>query len=122
MHGDLSEYNILVAPSFQVENLIASTEDTDHDLQAVFIDFGQAVDVRHPEAESWLRRDLERVRSFFVKQGVQTLAMEDALEFVKEEDQQQQQPQPDADGEQEVDDFPSEASTAATTAVTTVMS
>ena len=85
VHGDLSEYNILVAPSFQVDNLIASTDDKDHDLQIVLIDFGQAVDIRHPESESLLFRDLDRVRSFFVKQGVTTLALDDALRFVKDE-------------------------------------
>lgn len=85
VHGDLSEYNILVAPSFQVEHFVASVEDNDSDLQAVLIDFGQAVEVRHPEAEDLLLRDLERVRSFFVKQGVTTLNLEDSFHFVKDE-------------------------------------
>ena len=84
MHGDLSEYNILVAPSFQVENFIASANDSENDLQAVLIDFGQAVDTCHPEATELLLRDLERVRSFFVQQGVTTLALEDSLQFVKD--------------------------------------
>jgi RIO kinase 1 len=87
VHGDLSEYNILVAPSFQVEHAVSSAEDSDNDLQAVLIDFGQAVEVRHPEAIDLLRRDLERVRSFFVKQGVTTLTLEDSLNFVTDETQ-----------------------------------
>lgn len=75
----------MVAPSFQVEHFVASVEDNDSDLQAVLIDFGQAVEVRHPEAEDLLLRDLERVRSFFVKQGVTTLNLEDSFHFVKDE-------------------------------------
>ena len=82
VHGDLSEYNILVAPVFQVDNPISSVEDVANDLQAVLIDFGQAVDRRHPEAMFFLRRDLDRVRSFFMKKGVKTLDLEEATEFV----------------------------------------
>lgn len=82
MHGDLSEYNILVAPAFQVDNPISSVEDAANDLQAVLIDFGQSVDLRHPEAMNLLRRDLDRVRAFFSNQGVKTLGLEDAIEFV----------------------------------------
>lgn len=85
VHGDLSEYNILVAPSFQVENLVSSVDDSDSDLQAVLIDFGQAVEVRHPDATDLLLRDLDRVRTFFVKQGVTTLAVEDSLLFVTDQ-------------------------------------
>jgi serine/threonine-protein kinase RIO1 len=85
IHADLSEYNILIAPVFQVENPISSVEDTVNELQAVFIDFGQSVDVRHPDATALLMRDLERVRSFFVKQGVQTLSVEEAHELVTED-------------------------------------
>eukprot|EP00934_Nitzschia_sp_Nitz4_P001732 Nitzschia sp. Nitz4//scaffold30_size153850//41876//44817//NITZ4_002768-RA/size153850-augustus-gene-0.51-mRNA-1//1//CDS//3329547232//1732//frame0 len=82
VHGDLSEYNILVAPTFQVDNKISSVEDTVNDLQAVLIDFGQAVDIQHPEAMHWLRRDLERVRAFFTRTGVKTLTQADSMEFV----------------------------------------
>lgn len=85
MHGDLSEYNILVAPTFQVDHPTSPADDLENDLQTVLIDFGQAVDVRHPEAMNFLRRDLDRVRSFFMKQGVETLSIEDALQFVQHE-------------------------------------
>jgi len=85
VHGDLSEYNILVAPSFQVENAISSVEDKEMDLQVVLIDFGQAVEIRHPEAQSFLERDLARVRTFFDKQGTKTLTMQESLEFVTSE-------------------------------------
>lgn len=56
VHGDLSEYNILV---------------TD-DPRLVWIDFSQGVHVSHPEAEELLRRDLENVAKFFRKQGADT--------------------------------------------------
>jgi serine/threonine-protein kinase RIO1 len=82
IHGDLSEYNILVVPACQVDNNISSIEDSSNELQAVLIDFGQAVDVRHPEANSLLHRDLSRVRTFFVNQDVQTLDVSEAMEFV----------------------------------------
>jgi RIO kinase 1 len=82
IHGDLSEYNILVAPAFQVDNPICSVEDASNELHAVLIDFGQAVDIRHPEASSLLFRDLTRIRTFFVKQGVKTLNIDEATQFV----------------------------------------
>lgn len=85
VHGDLSEYNILVAPTFQVDHLTSPEDDTENDLQTVLIDFGQAVDVRHPEAMNLLHRDLDRVRAFFMKQGVETLTVDDALQFVQHE-------------------------------------
>ena len=55
------------------------------DLQVVLIDFGQAVEIRHPEAQSFLERDLARVRTFFGKQGAKTLSMQESLEFVTSE-------------------------------------
>ena len=82
VHGDLSEYNILIAPNVQVDHKSKNIE-SDEDLQTVLIDFGQAVDVRHPKAEELLKRDLSRVSQFFSKQGVATaMSLEDALEFV----------------------------------------
>jgi RIO kinase 1 len=96
VHGDLSEYNILIAPVFQVDHPIGlSGEDDDvvvngrtshdHDLQTVLIDFGQAVDTRHPEAHELLKRDLTRVKDFFDKQGIETKSLEEALQFVIED-------------------------------------
>jgi RIO-like serine/threonine protein kinase len=61
-------------------------EDASNELQAVLIDFGQAVDIRHPEASSLLFRDLTRIRTFFVKQGVKTLNIDDATQFVVDKD------------------------------------
>ena len=53
VHGDLSEYNILL----------------DSEGELYFIDFSQGVHTSHPEAEELLRRDIENVAKFFIKQG-----------------------------------------------------
>eukprot|EP00536_Pseudo-nitzschia_multiseries_P012553 jgi/Psemu1/260703/estExt_Genewise1Plus.C_4850040 len=66
VHGDLSEYNILVAPN----------------SQTVLIDFGQAVEVRHPKAEELLKRDLSRVREFFEKKKGVTTTRNDEEAFL----------------------------------------
>lgn len=55
VHGDLSEYNILVE-----EN------------QLVWIDFSQGLHNTHPEAENLLERDLENIADFFERQGAET--------------------------------------------------
>ena len=49
VHGDLSEFNIMVTP----------------DADVVIIDVSQALDVDHPNALELLKRDVERVESFF---------------------------------------------------------
>jgi serine/threonine-protein kinase RIO1 len=85
VHADLSEYNILVAPSSLVENASSSSaENPDDVLQAVLIDFGQAVDTRHPDAIILLQHDLEQVKIFFSKQGVEVMDAVEALAFVVE--------------------------------------
>ncbi|QGA80848.1 serine protein kinase RIO [Candidatus Nanohalobium constans] len=53
VHGDLSEYNILL----------------DSEGELYFIDFAQGLHTSHPEAENFLRRDIENVANFFRKQG-----------------------------------------------------
>lgn len=78
----MTEQNILVAPAFQCDHVISSVEDESQDLQAVIIDFAQAVDTRHPDSRSLLHRDLSRMRNFFSNQGVKTLSVEESLEFV----------------------------------------
>ncbi|MFB6354406.1 MAG: serine/threonine-protein kinase Rio1 [Halobacteriales archaeon] len=66
VHGDLSEYNIVV-----------------YEGELCVIDVGQAVTVHHPNAEEFLRRDCRNVAAFFARQGLETDA--DALyDFVTE--------------------------------------
>ncbi|MFB6155818.1 MAG: serine/threonine-protein kinase Rio1 [Haloferacaceae archaeon] len=68
VHGDLSEYNLIV-----------------HEGELVVIDLGQAVTVHHPNADEFLRRDCRNVAAFFARQGVE--ATEDALyEYVTDAD------------------------------------
>jgi RIO kinase 1 len=55
VHGDLSEYNIIV-----------------HDSQLYVIDLGQAVTFHHPNSDDFLERDCRNVANFFHRQGVDT--------------------------------------------------
>ena len=55
VHGDLSEYNVVV-----------------HESQLYVIDLGQAVTVHHPNSDDFLDRDCENVANFFHRQGVET--------------------------------------------------
>jgi len=60
VHGDLSEYNVVVWQG-----------------ELVVIDVGQAVTVHHPNSEEFLRRDCRNVASFITRQGYEVDA--DAL-------------------------------------------
>lgn len=86
MHADLSEYNILLCPSWQLSKVPIRPEQErtgeDLSLVIVLIDFGQAVEREHPNAKELLMRDIRTVRDFFVKQGIQTLPVVDAEEFI----------------------------------------
>ncbi len=53
VHGDLSEYNILVK-----------------DNEPVYIDFSQGVVVQHPLSKSLLIRDIKNICNFFKRKGV----------------------------------------------------
>ena len=53
VHGDLSEYNILV-----------------HEGKAVIIDVSQSVEHDHPESMNFLRRDIANINSFFRARGL----------------------------------------------------
>lgn len=55
VHGDLSEYNILIDPD---------------DLTPVFIDMGQSVTLEHLNAKDFLTRDINNIARFFKKFGV----------------------------------------------------
>ena len=64
VHGDLSEYNILV-----------------HDGELVVIDMGQTVRVEHPRADDLLENDCGNVARFFSSLGVDT-SRDDVLKCV----------------------------------------
>ncbi|MBP1986425.1 serine/threonine-protein kinase Rio1 [Halolamina salifodinae] len=53
VHGDLSEYNMIV-----------------HEGELVIIDMGQAVTVHHPNSGEFLTRDCKNVAAFFSRQGI----------------------------------------------------
>jgi RIO kinase 1 len=53
VHGDYSEYNIF---------------KTDKGL--VLFDLGSAVDLRHPNAQEFLKRDINNITRFFSKRGI----------------------------------------------------
>jgi RIO kinase 1 len=54
VHGDLSEYNVVI-----------------QDSELVVIDVGQAVTIHHPNSDDFLDRDCENVAAFFARQGVE---------------------------------------------------
>jgi RIO kinase 1 len=64
VHGDLSEYNLIV-----------------HEGELYVIDLGQAVTVHHPNADEFLRRDCRNVAKFFSRKGLD-FAAEDLHDFV----------------------------------------
>ena len=66
VHGDLSEYNIVV-----------------EDGELVVIDLGQAVTVHHPNSDMFLERDCRNVAKFFSRQGL-SVTGEECYEFVLE--------------------------------------
>ena len=80
VHGDLSEYNIVV-----------------HDGELCLLDLGQAVTVHHPNAREFLERDCHNVAAFFRRQGLE-VTDDDLLEYVTEVE-----PKPSESGEESVD-------------------
>ena len=66
VHGDLSEYNVVVEAS-----------------QLYVIDLGQAVTVHHPNSADFLERDCRNVANFFHRQGVDT-SPDQLLAYVRE--------------------------------------
>lgn len=65
VHGDLSEYNILL-----------------HEGKAVIIDVSQSVEHDHPHALEFLRKDLENLKVFFRKRNVAVLSLKESFDFV----------------------------------------
>ena len=78
IHGDLSEYNLVV-----------------HGGELCLLDLGQAVTIHHPNSREFLERDCHNVAAFFGRQGF--VVDEDALlEWVTEPS-----PDPSGDGDPE---------------------
>jgi RIO kinase 1 len=69
VHGDLSEYNIMMV-----------------DSDPVFFDFAQAVPPEHPMARQFLERDLVRMNEYFTKIGVTVVPLERLVPWVTGED------------------------------------
>lgn len=69
VHGDLSEYNIMMT-----------------DLDPVIFDFAQAVPPEHPMARAFLERDLRRLNAYFSKIGVTVPTIERLTSWVVGED------------------------------------
>jgi RIO kinase 2 len=67
VHGDLSEYNVLMADSGQF----------------VFIDWSQSVAVSEPGANELLARDVSNLVKFFARRYSVFVPAQEALEFVK---------------------------------------
>jgi len=65
VHGDLSEYNIMLWNG-----------------RSVLFDMAQAVPTSHPMAEFFLRRDLANVSRFFNRLGVNVLSIDEAYKKV----------------------------------------
>ena len=102
VHGDLSEYNILLCPNEylleqqdedqkpqSISNVTTTTanddDDDDDELRIVLIDFGQAVDIHHPTSQDFLQRDCENIRSFFQNQkNILTLTLQEQLDYILE--------------------------------------
>jgi RIO kinase 1 len=68
VHGDLSEYNLII-----------------HEGELVVIDLGQAVTVHHPNAQEFLRRDCRNVANFFRRQALDVTA-DDLYDYVTDAD------------------------------------
>ncbi|MGP8322108.1 MAG: serine protein kinase RIO [Methanosarcinaceae archaeon] len=67
VHGDLSEYNIMVDPN---------------DMTPIIIDMGQAVTLEHPRADVFLRRDIKNILRFFNRFKI-TMSPEDMYAFIR---------------------------------------
>jgi RIO kinase 1 len=68
VHGDLSEYNMVI-----------------HEGELVVIDLGQAVTAHHPNADEFLERDCRNVANFFARAGLDVTG-DDCYAFVTAED------------------------------------
>ena len=65
VHGDLSEYNLLL-----------------HKGKAFVIDVSQSVEHDHPNALEFLRKDIHNLNEFFKRRGVNVLTVKEMFDFV----------------------------------------
>lgn len=63
VHGDLSEYNVVIKPN----------------LDIAIIDVSQAVDINHPNALDFLKRDVENIYRFFTKESMLEIDLPQAI-------------------------------------------
>ena len=68
VHGDFSEYNI-----FKTENGLC------------LFDLGSAVDLKHPNAIEFLKRDINNINRFFSKRGISTIETNEIMEELLDE-------------------------------------
>ncbi|MBI4258474.1 MAG: serine protein kinase RIO [Thaumarchaeota archaeon] len=65
VHADLSEFNVFK-----------------HQGKQIMFDFGTGVDVKHPMAEKFLKRDIYNIHRFFWKRGINLESFEEAFQRV----------------------------------------
>jgi RIO kinase 1 len=65
IHGDFSEYNL-----FKTKKGL------------IMFDLGSAVDIRHPNSEDFLKRDINNITNFFVKRGLTVENPSDVFDMV----------------------------------------
>ncbi|MEM2464202.1 MAG: serine protein kinase RIO [Candidatus Bathyarchaeia archaeon] len=65
VHGDLSEYNIMVWRG-----------------RPILFDFSQAISIEHPTASQFLIRDIENINRFFSKLGVNVIDVEEICRVI----------------------------------------
>jgi len=66
IHADLSEYNIFYFKR-----------------KPILFDFGQAVIKSHPQAETFLIRDISNILNFFRLNGIEVPSLDEVLEYIK---------------------------------------
>lgn len=71
VHGDLSEYNMLF-----------------YENEIYVIDVSQAVEMDHPEANDFLKRDCGNINTFFQKKGVSLVPLSSFYDYVTKESEE----------------------------------
>ncbi|WP_321419730.1 serine protein kinase RIO [uncultured Methanomethylovorans sp.] len=73
IHGDLSEYNVLIETEL---------------IEPILIDMGQSVTLEHPRADQFLRRDIQNIARHFRKYGIKSDETELYLFVTKDKKEQ----------------------------------